>query len=86
MITISLCVIVRNEESVLGRMLDSAASIVDEIILVDTGSTDSTKEIALSRGCRVFDFPWCDDISLPPGTLPAPKHLWSTGCGWTQMM
>ncbi len=63
MITISLCVIVRNEESVLGRMLDSAASIVDEIILVDTGSTDSTKEIALSRGCRVFDFPWCDDFS-----------------------
>lgn len=63
MITISLCVIARDESAVLGRMLDSAASIADEIIVVDTGSTDSTKDIALSRGCHVFDFPWCDDFS-----------------------
>ena len=43
MVTISLCMIVRNEEKVLGRCLDSAKDIADEIIIVDTGSTDGTK-------------------------------------------
>ncbi|MFR0950730.1 MAG: glycosyltransferase [Ruminococcus callidus] len=43
---ISLCMIVRNEEAVLGRCLDSVADLVDEIILVDTGSTDNTKAVA----------------------------------------
>ena len=45
--TISLCMIVKNEEKVLARCLDSVADLVDEIIIVDTGSSDSTKEIAL---------------------------------------
>ena len=43
MCTISLCMIVRNEEGVLGRCLESAADLVDEIVIVDTGSTDATK-------------------------------------------
>ncbi len=43
MITISLCMIVKNEEPVLARCLDSVASMMDEIIIVDTGSTDRTK-------------------------------------------
>ena len=46
MCTISLCMIVKNEESVLARCLDSVRGIADEIILVDTGSTDATKDIA----------------------------------------
>ena len=46
MVTISLCMIVRNEEAVLARCLDSVSKAVDEIILVDTGSEDRTKEIA----------------------------------------
>ena len=46
MITISLCMIVKNEEPVLARCLDSVASMMDEIIIVDTGSTDRTKETA----------------------------------------
>ena len=46
MATVSLCMIVKNEEKVLGRCLDSAKEIADEIIIVDTGSTDRTKEIA----------------------------------------
>ena len=45
--TISLCMIVKNEEKVLARCLDSVADLVDEIIIVDTGSSDATKEIAL---------------------------------------
>ena len=46
MCTISLCMIVKNEESVLARCLDSVRGIPDEIILVDTGSTDATNDVA----------------------------------------
>ena len=45
-VTVSLCMIVKNEEDVLARCLDSVKDLVDEIIIVDTGSTDHTKEIA----------------------------------------
>ena len=60
---ISLCIIARNEESVLGRCLDSVADLVDEIILVDTGSTDRTKAAAAEYAAKIYDFPWCDDFS-----------------------
>lgn len=60
---ISLCMIVRNEEAVLGRCLDSVADLVDEIILVDTGSTDNTKAVAAEYAAKIYDFPWCDDFS-----------------------
>lgn len=62
MATISLCMIVKNEEAVLGRCLDSAQGIADEIIVVDTGSSDHTREIAAAYG-QVLDFEWCDDFS-----------------------
>jgi glycosyltransferase involved in cell wall biosynthesis/tetratricopeptide (TPR) repeat protein len=61
--TVSLCTIVRNEEATLGACLASVAGLVDEIVVLDTGSTDRTKEIALRFGARVFDFAWCDDFS-----------------------
>lgn len=57
-ITISLCMIVKNEESVLGRCLASVKGLADEIIIVDTGSTDKTKEIALSFHANIYDFQW----------------------------
>jgi len=60
-LTISL--IVRNEEQTLGRCLDSVRGLADEIVVVDTGSTDGTREIAAAHGARVFDFPWCDDFA-----------------------
>ena len=63
MVTISLCMIVRNEEDVLGRCLSSAADLVDEIIIVDTGSTDRTKEIAAEYTEHVYDFTWIDDFA-----------------------
>ncbi|WP_313133904.1 glycosyltransferase [Anaerocolumna sp.] len=63
MVTISLCMIVKNEEQTIGRCLNLFASIVDEIIIVDTGSTDRTKEICLDYTNKVFDFDWIDDFS-----------------------
>ncbi|HZO36583.1 MAG TPA: glycosyltransferase [Solirubrobacteraceae bacterium] len=55
---LSLCMIVRDEEATLGECLAAAAPAVDEIVVVDTGSADRTREIAASFGARVIDFPW----------------------------
>ncbi len=63
MITVSLCMIVKNEARVLGRCLDSIADLVDEIIIADTGSYDGTKEIARRYTDQVYDFQWIDDFS-----------------------
>lgn len=63
MITLSLCMIVKNESDVLGRCLSCTKDIADEIIIVDTGSTDNTKEIAQGFTDKVYDFEWCDDFA-----------------------
>ena len=63
MVTISLCMIVKNEEKLLGRCLESVKDIVDEIIIVDTGSNDNTKTIANKFTNLVYDFKWVDDFS-----------------------
>ena len=63
MLEISLCMIVRDEEETLGRCLESVKEAVDEIVIVDTGSRDGTKEIARAYTEKVYDFPWRDDFS-----------------------
>jgi glycosyltransferase involved in cell wall biosynthesis len=63
MITISLCMIVKNEEDVIARCLDCVKDIADEIIIVDTGSTDTTKEICKQFTDKIYDFEWIDDFS-----------------------
>ncbi|MCG8332870.1 MAG: glycosyltransferase family 2 protein, partial [Proteobacteria bacterium] len=63
LITVSLCMIVKNEEKVLTRCLDSVKDLVDEIIIVDTGSTDKTKDIALKYTSNLYDFEWIDDFA-----------------------
>ena len=61
--SISLCMIVKDEEAVIGRCLASVCDLVDEIIIVDTGSSDKTKEIVRKYTEKVYDFPWIDDFS-----------------------
>ncbi|MEE9126774.1 MAG: glycosyltransferase family 2 protein, partial [Planctomycetota bacterium] len=60
---ISLCMIVKDEESFLDACLRSAAPCVDDMVIVDTGSTDRTVEIAEAHGAMVFHFEWCDDFA-----------------------
>lgn len=63
MSTISLCMIVKNEEKTLERCLRSVDAVPDEIVMVDTGSDDRTKDIAAIFTSRIFDFEWVDDFS-----------------------
>jgi tetratricopeptide (TPR) repeat protein len=60
---LSVCCIARDEEQNLARALASIAGIADEIVVIDTGSKDSTVEIARKFGARVRHFQWCDDFS-----------------------
>lgn len=61
--TISICMIVKNEERILGRCLDSLKGIGDEIIIVDTGSSDRTKQIAAKYTDQIYDYVWRDDFA-----------------------
>ncbi len=76
MTSISLCVIAKDEEELLPRMLESVRGVVDEIIVVDTGSTDGTREVARRFGARVIDHSFADDfsevrnVSLAAATMP----------------
>jgi glycosyltransferase involved in cell wall biosynthesis len=62
-LTLSLCMIVRDEEEMLPRCLEAIAPVVDEIIVVDTGSRDATAEIARSFGARVIEHEWVDSFA-----------------------
>lgn len=59
----SAALIVKDEEKLLGQCLRSIQGLVDEIVVVDTGSTDRTQAIALEHGARLHDFEWCDDFA-----------------------
>lgn len=61
--TISLCMIVKNEEKVLARCLESAKNLVNEIIIIDTGSVDRTLEIAEKYTNKIYSFEWVNDFS-----------------------
>ncbi len=60
---VSACLIVKNEENTLGRCLDSIHGHVDEIIVVDTGSRDGTRDLARRYTDKLFEFPWRHDFA-----------------------
>lgn len=62
-IPLSLCMIVRDNETTIGPCLESIKPYVDEIVVVDTGSQDRTPAICREHGAQLFEFPWCDDFS-----------------------
>lgn len=61
--TVSLCMIVRNEAHQLADCLSPVAHLFAEVVIVDTGSHDATREVAERFATRVVEFPWCDDFS-----------------------
>lgn len=63
MVTISVCMIVKDEEPILARCLDCLKDIAEEIIIVDTGSIDNTKEIAKKYTDKIYDYQWQDDFA-----------------------
>ena len=63
MIKISVCMIVKDEGMRLNACLDSLTCIADEIIIVDTGSKDDTKDVAAEYTDKIFDYPWRNDFA-----------------------
>jgi len=61
--TITLCMIVKNEEENIKEAICSVKDAVEQIVVVDTGSTDRTREIAAELGAEVYEEPWEDDFS-----------------------
>jgi tetratricopeptide (TPR) repeat protein len=61
--TVSLCLIARDEEASIGMTIKSVLALVDEVIVVDTGSKDNTRIIAEGYGARILDVSWEDDFS-----------------------
>ena len=80
---ISLCMIVKDEEAVLARCLQSAKDVADELIIVDTGSTDGTKKIAEAFGRRFSTMNGRTILPLP-ATFPFRKRWATISYGWTQ--
>ncbi len=75
--TLSVCMIVKNEEDMLAACLDSVKNVADEIIITDTGSTDRTIEIAKNYGAKVFQMEWKDDFSAARN-----NSLMNCSCDW----
>jgi tetratricopeptide (TPR) repeat protein len=74
MARLTLCLIARNEAVMLPELLESVVGVVDEIVLVDTGSTDDTVALAQAVGATVVHERWADDFAHPRNTALAHAH------------
>ena len=79
-VTVTACLIVKNEAKVIRRCLDSVRGLVNTVVIVDTGSTDRTKELARGFGARIFEFPWVD--SFAAARNESLRHATSQWCFW----
>jgi glycosyltransferase involved in cell wall biosynthesis len=61
--TLAVSMIVRNESAHICTALENLGEFADEVVVLDTGSTDETKRLAAERGALVHDFVWCDDFA-----------------------
>ncbi|BBO24865.1 MAG: hypothetical protein AMXMBFR19_23950 [Chthonomonadaceae bacterium] len=75
--TLSLCLLVRNESANVGTAIKSFEGLVDEVVVVDTGSADDTREVARNHGAAVLDYPWRDDFAAVRNFLFS-----SARCDW----
>ena len=74
---ISLCMIVKNEERSLARCINSAKSLFDQLIIIDTGSNDDTVKIAKEFDADVHHFQWCDDFAAARNeSIKYAKYQW----------
>ena len=74
---ISQCMIVKNEEDKIEKALSWGKGIVSEQIVVDTGSTDRTVEIAEAMGAKIYHFEWIDDFSAARNfAISKAKYEW----------
>jgi tetratricopeptide (TPR) repeat protein len=79
--TVSLCMIARDEEACIGKAIKSALALVDEIVVVDTGSRDNTRIIAEGYGARIVDEVWHDDFASVRNAALA-----AAACDWVLML
>ena len=75
--TVSLCMIVKDEELFLRDCLESIKNVIDQIVIVDTGSRDATIDIAKEYKASIYHFKWCDDFSA--ARQESIKHA---NCDW----
>ncbi|MCP4574414.1 MAG: glycosyltransferase [bacterium] len=79
--TVSLCIIARDEEATIGTAIKSVLALVDEVIVVDTGSRDNTRIIAEGYGARVVETPWVDDFAAARN-----MGLAEVACDWVLVL
>jgi tetratricopeptide (TPR) repeat protein len=79
--TVSLCLLARNQEATIGMAIKSVLALVDEVVVVDLGSTDNTRIIAEGYGARVLDFTWSDDFAAARNA-----GLEEASCHWALVM